>query len=174
MKLLASLLFTAILTASVAAQENKQPRVRRHPVPNANQSASPEPNPSKALTENITISLGGNFQNLVPMNLKLTGTGPTFQTDIVTKAGEADTPPTIITFQATVLSNSGGYSVKYSLGARIATKTSGSHGPSGQSSFNFQFQDVHLSGSVQLKPNKSVTLSKLNDKELTMTVGPAK
>jgi hypothetical protein len=104
------------------------------------------------------------------MDLVFTGTGPRFQTDIVTEAGEDDLAPINITFQAVVSPKSGGYQAEYSLGARIAVKSNLSRSSTGQTSTNIEYRDVNLIGTVYLKPGKAVVLSKINDKELTMTI----
>lgn len=80
-------------------------------------------------------------------------------------------PPNVLSFQATVRKeNDAKFHVDYSLGARIGLKTSVVKRPDGTESFNIEYRDVVLRGTVMLKKGAPVTISKLNGKELKISV----
>jgi hypothetical protein len=193
MKHLLILILTLACSSTIFAQEGRSRRIP-HPAPGKSdvrtppipgravpsiradipRPFAPQPPAKTPIKRNITIQVGGNFQGFVPMDLALTGTGPTFRTDLITRSSESDIPPTVITFEAHIDDQGKSYQVEYSLGARIAVKTGAVQRQGGSTSYNIEYRDIVLTGTVALTPGEPVVLSKLNGKELTLVAAPAK
>lgn len=145
----------------------KQPRPRYKPasVP-ATVAAGTE-----GVGENVTLRVSGNFQGVMPLDFELTGAGPVFATDLIAKNEDPKMPANVVSFEATVgKAKDAGFQVDYSLGARIAIKTSGFKRPDGSESYNLEFRDVVLRGTVLLRNGVPMTIIKLNGKELKIGV----
>ena len=178
MKRLLIILLTVTCPQWVVAQSAPRSRVpsspgqvRQAPVPRSKPAPRSAAAESERLRENITLQISGDFQGLLPLELELTGVGPLFSTDLAIESADPKMPPNVITFQATVRKeNDARFHVDYSLGARISLKTSAVKRPDGTESFNIEYRDVVLRGTVLLKKGAQVTISKLNGKELKISV----
>jgi hypothetical protein len=175
-----------VLLPAVTFAQKPDSRVRRTPVPpgaaRGSGGIAPSPvqnnrsgrnNPAaEALTKNVTLTWKGTFQGMTEVDFEMTGVGPKFVSDFAAKKADPDDslPPTIFTINATLTKAADGYRVAYSVGARIAIPTSTFSRPGGGTSTNIEFRDLVISGTAIVKPGKSLVLSKLNDKELTLEI----
>jgi hypothetical protein len=184
-----------VLLPAVTFAQKPDSRVRRTPVPpgaaRGSGGIAPSPvqnnrpgraNPAtvrattipaaEALTKNVTLTWKGTFQGMTEVDFEMTGVGPKFVSDFAAKKADPDDslPPAIFTINATLTKAADGYRVTYSVGARIAIPTSTFSRPGGGTSTNIEFRDLVISGTAIVKPGKSLVLSKLNDKELTLEI----
>lgn len=178
-----SALFLALPFATFAQEpdDNQGRRVVGPPVPQP--AARPAPNdPSfarfpgrvqhvegDALSQNVTITVKGVLQGLVPVDLALTGCGPQFVTDYPAKqAPDAESPAPILAIQVTLRETEEGFRADYSLSARVAVVTSVNRGP--DTVRNFEFRDLVLKGAAHMKLDQPVTVSQIDGESLELVV----
>jgi hypothetical protein len=127
--------------------------------PRAPSGTLQSPGESEALKNNITIRLHGTTTTGADLDLSLSGIGPMFTADQVVN------DDTMLTCQYVVSETETGYRVSYSISARIkiATQTS-------QSSTNFEYRDVSVSGTVLCSADRPQALVRNGSKPLQLTI----
>lgn len=190
MKLLCCLLLTVLFIPEAPAQKTASPsspneRQRRVILPSKTgqpsgaskrppvvaQSKRPQAPPVAAKApakRNITLHWNGSFGNILDLDLELTGSGSVSEINCAGAIDEkSDIPAPIIKISSIVNESDGAYELEYSLGARVALKTT-TKSPDHPPVHSFEFRDMKLSGSIVLKPGQAVTIANNHGKKLTV------
>lgn len=123
-----------------------------------------------AFTKNITLNLSGQLGDGIPMEVSMTGCGNEFISEGVV-AGKGENPiPTIVSLHFVVTPADVGFTVEYTVGARVPIITSQVGGAKKTTSSSVSFEEVMVRGTVKCPTGESVRVYKNGEQSLTLLV----